>query len=728
MRANKILSIGLLLAVLFLMIGTASAQYRIFGTEIQATGEGDITMEDIYLAINNDTYIEKVDANTYHIKTLRLRIAATGTPTTLYIVNETIRIDSAISPAGGTFALYSYEEASPATFYIENSTIGTWDNGTGDWVSYQYKAATSAPNTNHETSSMHCSRVGNSTFIAMKNPIIKMMNGGFFVGNTIIGSTNGFQLIDGTTSAAAVGDNLTIRDLYAEGMVLNGMRFTGIRNSIIDNITINNSIDNKWYEATGGDGISVADGTNNSFSNIVINYPSYSGLRVSGTESFSTFQNVTLETPAHVGYDLRASNITFQNLYVNGSKTNSMAFVGAHYNTLTNVTLSNSGANSAYVADTQSSHITMRDMVISGTNAWGMRFLDGDSYFKTYNVTLLNPPTYGYTLQTATANMTLFDTDLSSAITEQIEFTAAGHTGTVFINVNGTVSDSYSNTYYRGYYPNILVTNLQGQAVENALITFNQSVLNADADWQAEFYTDQNGRLTVDNRTNLPALDSFRVYSITAAKGTETDVRDGIQSDATWYSADLSDLQGTEIVLVLDVGGSGEAEFIITEYSPLDTTPTITVGQSQQFSATTNAAGTFVWTLDGAIVRTTNSVTTDSYTASGLAAGEYTVLLTVTSGEDSVTQTWTLTVEEEPVTPPVESRDRMSGPETAIALIGVLLVVLVATAILGSLAGLITGVIDMQQTAATVGVMVLVAVLAFVGLAVLSGITGALNI
>jgi hypothetical protein len=66
--------------------------------------------------------------------------------------------------------------------------------------------------------------------------------------------------------------------------------------------------------------------------------------------------------------------------------------------------------------------------------------------------------------------------------------------------------------------------------------------------------------------------------------------------------------------------------------------------------------------------------------------------------------------------------------ENAIALIGVLLVVLVATAILGSLAGLITGVIDMQQTAAIVGVMVLVAVLAFVGLAVLSGISGALNI
>lgn len=86
---------------------------------------------------------------------------------------------------------------------------------------------------------------------------------------------------------------------------------------------------------------------------------------------------------------------------------------------------------------------------------------------------------------------------------------------------------------------------------------------------------------------------------------------------------------------------------------------------------------------------------------------------------------------EEPVTPPVdpqEPRDRMSGPETAIALIGVLLVVLVATAILGSLAGLITGVIDMQQTAAIVVAMVLVAVLAFVGLAVLSGISGALNL
>lgn len=93
---------------------------------------------------------------------------------------------------------------------------------------------------------------------------------------------------------------------------------------------------------------------------------------------------------------------------------------------------------------------------------------------------------------------------------------------------------------------------------------------------------------------------------------------------------------------------------VLDSITPSDTTPTIQAGQSQQFSATTNGEGTFVWTLDGATVRTTPSVTTDSYTASGLAAGEYTVLLTVTSGEGSVTQTWTLTVEEEPVTPPVE--------------------------------------------------------------------------
>jgi hypothetical protein len=38
MRTTRVI---LLLLIALMMIGTASAQYRIFGTETQATGEGD---------------------------------------------------------------------------------------------------------------------------------------------------------------------------------------------------------------------------------------------------------------------------------------------------------------------------------------------------------------------------------------------------------------------------------------------------------------------------------------------------------------------------------------------------------------------------------------------------------------------------------------------------------------------------------------------------------------
>ena len=144
------------------------------------------------------------------------------------------------------------------------------------------------------------------------------------------------------------------------------------------------------------------------------------------------------------------------------------------------------------------------------------------------------------------------------------------------------------------------------------------------------------GSLNVDISSTIPTFANRNVslYHDSVYVGSAN------ANDTGYVSISYSGLNGT-----FEFVDSGELFLEISEFSPYDTTPTIQSGQSQQFSATTNGEGTFVWTRNGATVRTTPGVTTDSYTASGLAASTYNITVTVTSGEDVVSHSWTLTVE-----------------------------------------------------------------------------------
>lgn len=597
------------------------------------------------------------------------------------------------------------------------------------------------------------------------------------------------QIFIGTLSTAATSP--TIRDLTitnyrvglrirATGADIDGIYMSGgsldyrtttrgiyssyMGSSTVKNITIDNPAlytGNRNDDATGAYGFQTG-GYNSYFENIYVNGSVYSGFATGG--EYNYYRNLTAIRTHHNAIEIHDKNSIVDGFYI--SENTIHGLFSSHApgqsnpdgtnNTFLNGTILHDGTGDKAIRGYMTNDFTYRNIYVLSDGGGGYQ---GDncsgSLFDNVTVDFVTSPSSGeaamiFTYVESPTSGSFDNTIINSNLSGNI-IMRSSRNNKIANTAYSAITDDLGgwDSSYVLYYPlNVRVFNTSRAAVYQAEIIIDSTlspinVLGEEIQTNplgAIIYTGTNGYpatedilYVADQARAVAGTYTYYTLDVTATKDLETDTIDGINPDASWLSPDINSMQGTLYTLVLDVEGYGEPveSLFITESSPTDTTPTITAVQSQQFSATTNAAGTFVWTLDGATVRTTNSVTTDSYTASGLAAGEYTVLLTVTSGEDSVIQSWTLTVEEEPVTPPVEPqepRDRMSGPETAIALIGVLLVVLVATAILGSLAGLITGVIDMQQTAAIIGVMVLVAVLAFVGLAVLSGISGALNL
>ncbi len=166
----------------------------------------------------------------------------------------------------------------------------------------------------------------------------------------------------------------------------------------------------------------------------------------------------------------------------------------------------------------------------------------------------------------------------------------------------------------------------------------------------------------------------------------------------------------------------------ILSFAPIDLTPTTTNGTPQTFTLNLVSTGNVTTYLDNVSVQFNESVTSASYTNTNASAGVHNVTASANYGSTEVSQTWTWTVTEEPVASPTEDTSRTEGAETALAMVGVLLVILVATAIIGSLVGIITGVLDVQSSVVIIFTFLVVAVLGYIGLSVLSGISGALNL
>lgn len=546
-------------------------------------------------------------------------------------------------------------------------------------------------------------------------------------------------------------DNLTIDNIYSNtthtfssNMGVYGTNITAY------NLTLLNAGDylNIRTPSTGTYNLK-ASGSNNHFENVYCDYSKWSSISVGGTGA--TWKNITVLNSGHNGIDAHpGKNQYFEDVTVFGSEALEILLTSGYASSpsIDNITINgyNIGTGGILIDQNVTDVLFMNGRNKGPVTTWTGEFTEKGANFPRFINTTGSSFRFWYYEGRSNHKGAVIDSTYN-VIERYLPSDPYHEEMVVFGNVNYTSLQSYSmDNMSIAYYPNIQVLNETNYTVKDAKVTFTSQYGDLIPTWnaygfeQTEFITDSSGKLINSNRSTTPLL-TWRYYNkssvlyepvwtATIEKDGQMHIIGNITPEQSWLSTELYTTNAPLMISILDVEGYGEPveSLFITESSPTDTTPTITVGQSQTFSVTLNKPSSITWYVNAVETEIVSGVLTDTFSyGAGQAAGEYNIVATAVNGTDSLIQTWTLTIEAEPVTPE-EPSDRMSGPETAIALIGVLLVVLVATAILGSLAGLITGVIDMQQTAAIVGAMVLVAVLAFVGLAVLSGISGALNL
>jgi hypothetical protein len=540
------------------MCGSGSANYGLFGSELYAQDEGNITMEMIYQNLSNDAYMQKIDANTYLLH-YRLRIAGDVVLTTLNIEDCTVRLNSSMSIGGGTHALYSDPLKQTALINANNATIGVWNTTTDSWQDFEYKKYDQFPNTEHKSLSFYSDSIQNTTFYGTNRIYVRERDNGIYKNINVYNSTNGlyFQNLDGAE----------VSNIYSSGIVLNGHTFIGFTNGTVDNVTLNNDIANYHYDASGGDGIAFGVGRYNEISNITINYSSYSGFRFAGGHAYSNVTNVDLDGSGHVGLDIHGANhLTIDNVNINDSKTDNFIFsidgdILSYENTVSNITSSNVGTSRSHVANADAYNNTVINLEVLGTAGYGVQYFDL-SGFKLYNLSIPagQDVDYGYVLTNfdgATDDVALIDTDQLFTNLNQIQFVTSDHTNVSFINVNASITGSNTAGYYRGYYANILVVDGNSNPIEGAILTFNATVRDANGDIQTSFVSDSSGTFSVSDRNNLPALEDSITYNVTATyNGTSNSTI--ITPDMLVYSPDSSNIQSDLVSIVLDVD--------ITEY------------------------------------------------------------------------------------------------------------------------------------------------------------------
>jgi len=172
---------------------------------------------------------------------------------------------------------------------------------------------------------------------------------------------------------------------------------------------------------------------------------------------------------------------------------------------------------------------------------------------------------------------------------------------------------------------------------------------------------------------------------------------------------------------------TGES-FIITSFTPTNTTPTSVNGTEQEFSINTNLESNVTWYIDSVEVQTNTSVTSASYTNSTANVGEYVVLASAYDGSTYANQSWTWTVTEVPVTPTdtiswddILSRAQ-SDTENAISLGAILPVVIISGIIISLIIGMAYDVIEFETGIKAILVMLVVSLILMIALPVFNSL------
>jgi len=417
-------------------------------------------------------------------------------------------------------------------------------------------------------------------------------------------------------------------DNKAWNITLNGTGRSGFDLSQFEYNFTGNDIEVNY---SGHNGIDLHGQWNVTLRDVTVRYSDLENFMITSPNAASADDNIHDKS----GYvdvrttDTASHDIWIYNLYTEdatGSDLSLNRFINVYFENVTSVSSPKFGNIN-----------TAEDLTLVNVTATGMT--------SDVAITLGTGGTYGYI-----NNTTLVDCNFTSALYNPV-ISLYDSRNTTLINTvadGGIALDGAGTNDVTVYWnPNIKVVNFEGQPVANAIITSNTTTRNGYGSVQTTFYTGNDGYIDYSNRSNKMAIPDYyrdnsgttQIYStLTATKNGETDSVSDINPDSSWY-----DVNGELITLTLDVEGTG---LIITDYFPTDTTPSLTLGDSLNFTVSTSKTADIQWFSNGDLKVTTNDKNFSYYDKTPSSTGEYNVTVIADDGVDTVSQTWTLTVTE----------------------------------------------------------------------------------
>jgi len=453
-------------------------------------------------------------------------------------------------------------------------------------------------------------------------------------------------------------NNITIRDNSPQNG--NGIYSTLVDDSIFSNISCINVSD----PANGPLGYDNAYaiyfvGSNNILRDVYVLNASWSAVNIGGYDNGCeniTCENMTVIGSGHNVFEVELNNSTFRNITLSNGYNHGFFEVGRYEtgkiiggNVYENVHVSNVGSYGMYF-DEGSHNSIVRNSTFSGNGIYCLNSRNETII----NCTQSGAPQLGAVFSKISEygdgyfycdNHTLIDSSFSNNFQYDI-WSELGTNISVINNEYTSIAAASGQDITVYYYPNIIVENLTGIPVSNAVITINTTAKNGNGAIQSEFITDESGKLyNAGNRSNWLSVPDFKligststsyITTVTATKSGQTD-SEIINPDNTWYSENIQSLSSPETVLVLDVAGE-EEYFPIANFSASVTSGTYPLSVSFTDTSAGNPTS-WAWDLDGngVVDKTTQNVIKYNYKT----AGNYTVNLTVSNedGTDSEVKT-----------------------------------------------------------------------------------------
>lgn len=500
-----------------------------------------------------DDYIVKVDSDTYHIKA-RFLSNSTGS---LIADSMDIRFSNEVGPG---------YNAIETTASFTNCTVRCWNATTDSETPFGFRKWWFG---------------SNSSFVDVTFDTFRLIA---FDGTNItldgVYMTNWLQYIsfNGNNFSVTDLDMVDVNTTWLAGQA--GIDYSTINDSVLTNIYVNPylTFEKPVHDSTHSYGFH-ADGRNSTVTNMMIKNTVYSGLVWFGSNS--TFENITVDECEHNAIEIRTGATGIVN-----------------YNVFDSITVTGGNGTGIYDSailygadDLSMTGNAFRNVTLDHDGTGGSLKIGGgnvgiyDTIFE--NITVLQDPIY---ILDNFHNSTWINSVISGSETGySIQWTqlSANNTNNRFINctfedgqlMDGTRNLVFANcagidTYvtfddsnYIEMYPlNARVLNTTGTPIENAYLNFtsNATVIDEDGNVITSILTGSDGRplkrihIADFNRDSGAGYTNYTV-DVNVSKDGESDSELGIDPNSSWYSPNISDLQGPLYTFVLDVEGTGES-------------------------------------------------------------------------------------------------------------------------------------------------------------------------